>query len=187
MRRKPPLPYVQRCAGYDYFRRPGYARVPLPGLPFSRDYMAAYQQAMANPQLQIGTTRSEAGSVAAAVAAYFVSPQFSELAAGTQLMRRAILQRFREQYGEHPINKLPPKFIALVLSKKKPHAARNWFKAIRALCQFASASEMIATDPTAGMKLPKIKQSSGQLGRSSRLHNTRPRIRWAAKPDSRLH
>jgi hypothetical protein len=187
MRRKPPPPYVQRCAGYDYFRRPGYARVPLPGLPFSRDYMAAYQQAMANPQLQIGTTRSEAGSVAAAVAAYFVSPQFSELAAGTQLMRRAILQRFREQYGEHPINKLPPKFIALVLSKKKPHAARNWFKAIRALCQFASASEMIATDPTAGMKLPKIKQSSGQLVRSSRLHNTRPRIRWAAKPDSRLH
>jgi integrase len=156
MRRKPPLPFVQRLRDYDYFRRSGYPRVRLPGLPFSPEYMAAYQQAMANPE-PIGVSRSKPGTVAAAVAAYLVSPAFSELAAGTQAMRRSILQGFRDEYGAHPINKLPPKFIALVLSKKKSHAARNWFKAIRALCQFALAAEMIAADPTAGMKLPKVK------------------------------
>jgi integrase len=122
--------------------------------------MAAYQQAMANP-VPIGISRSKQGSVAAAVAAYLVSPEFSALASGTQVMRRSILQRFRDQYGAHPIGMLPPKFIALVLSKKSPHAARSLFKTLRALCQFALAAEMIPADPTAGMKLPKVKKSAG--------------------------
>jgi integrase len=52
---------------------------------------------------------------------------------------------------------MPPKFIAAVLGTKKPHAARNWAKAIRALCQFAVSIEMIEADPTAGVKLPKVK------------------------------
>jgi integrase len=44
-----------------------------------------------------------------------------------------------------------------VLGKMKPHAARNYFKAIRALCQFAVGAELIKADPTAGMKQPKVR------------------------------
>ena len=102
-------------------------------------------------------SRSKPGTVAAAVAAHFVSPQFTALAAGTRAARRQILQRFRDEHGDKPIGNMPTKFIALVLSTKKPHAARNWFKAICALCQFAVAVEMIAADPTHGVKPPKVK------------------------------
>jgi hypothetical protein len=99
MRRKPTLPFIHRNGGYDYFRRPGYPRVRLPGLPFSPEYMAAYQEAMANVPV-IGASRSRVGSVAAAVAAYLVSPEFTTgLSPGTQQMRRAILNRFRDRSG----------------------------------------------------------------------------------------
>ena len=160
-----PLRYVQsfvdRKSGtvFHYFRRPGYKRVRLPGLPGSREFMAAYQDALDQPfaQMQIGIGRSKPGSVAATVVAYFLSTQFAELAPGTRNARRCILQRFRDEHGEKPIGAMPPKFIALMLSSMKPHAARNYFKAIRALCQFAVSVEMIESDPTQGIKRPKAK------------------------------
>jgi integrase len=157
MTRKPPLPYVQALTGYHYFRRAGFPPVTLPGQLMSPEFMAAYQEAMALAPAPIGASKIKAGSVAAAVAAYLMSKQFEQLAAGTQAMRRAILQRFRDDHGDKPIGLMPPKFIALVLENMKPHAARNYFKAIRALCQFAVGAELIKVDPTVGMKSPKVK------------------------------
>jgi integrase len=162
---KSKLKYVQAWvdkksgAVYLYFRRPGLKRVPLPGPLWSREFMAAYQEALDQPfaQMQIGIGRSKPGSVAATVAAYFLSTQFAELAPSTRTARRCILQRFRDDHGEKPIGAMPPKFIALMLSSMKPHAARNYFKAIRALCQFAVSVEMIGSDPTQGIKRPKAK------------------------------
>jgi integrase len=151
--------FVDRKSGsvFHYFRRAAYPRVRLPGLPGSREFMAAYQDALEQPHVEIGVKRSKPGTVAAAVAAHFVSPQFTALAEGTRAARRQILQHFRDEHGDKPISAMPPKFIALVLGTKKPHAARNYFKAIRALCQFAVEVEMIAADPTQGIKLPKVK------------------------------
>jgi hypothetical protein len=63
--------FVDRKSGtvYHYFRRPGYKRVPLPGLPGSREFMAAYQDALEEPRAEIGaSTRSIPGSVSAAIA-----------------------------------------------------------------------------------------------------------------------
>jgi integrase len=142
---------------HRYFRRPGYPRVRLPGLPGSTEFMAAYQEALEGPPLVIGAIRSKPGTVAAAVAAYLVSPEFSALATGTQVHRRAILQRFRDQHGDKPMGQMPAKFITLLLGEMKPHAARNWFKALRALCQFCVANEMMANDVTQAMKPPKVK------------------------------
>src|SRR5262249_50642977 len=122
---------------HHYFRRRGFKRVPLPGLPGSAEFMAAYQAALEQKPAPIGIKRSVPGTVAAAVAAYLDSTlHFGWRASSTQTMQRTILQRFRDQHGDKPIALLPPKFITAVLATKKPHAARNWFKAIRALCQF---------------------------------------------------
>lgn len=162
---KKPFRYVQSFvdkktgAVFHYFRRPGYKRIRLPGLPGSREFMAAYQDALDQPfaQMQIGIGRSKPGSVAATVAAYFLSTQFAELAPSTRNARRCILERFRNDHGEKPIGAMPPKFIALVLSSMKPHVARNYFKATRALCQFAVSVDMIQSDPTQGIKRPKAK------------------------------
>lgn len=143
---------------HRYFRRPGYPRVRLTGLPGSAEFMAAYQAALDAPFIEIGAAkRSKPGSVSTAIAAYYGSPDFAVLAAGTRAMRRAILERFRAEHGDKPIALLPQKFIVATLGKMKPHAARNWLKALRAVLQHAVLLEMRADDPTQGIKLKAIK------------------------------
>lgn len=158
------LKYVQEFADrktgsvFRYFRRPGFPRVRLPGLPGSAEFMEAYQQALQLAPQPLGTKRNKAGSVAAVVAAYLDSTlHFASRAKGTQTQRRTILERFREQYGDYPVGSMPPKFIAAVLTKKKPHAARNWLQTLRALCQFAVEQQYMREDPTRGLKLPSVK------------------------------
>jgi len=156
------LRYIQEFIGkngavFRYFRRPGCKRVPLPGLPGSAEFMAAYQTALGAPRPPIGEKRSKSGTVSAIIAAYYLSLDFGALAPGTQAMRRAILERFRAEHGDKPIGLLPSKFIVLTLNKLKPHAARNWFKAIRHLMAFAVSIGACQIDPTQGVKLPKAK------------------------------
>jgi hypothetical protein len=61
--------FVDRKSGtvYHYFRRPGYKRVPLPGLPGSREFMAAYQDALKEPYSAVvslnGSEKSTATSL----------------------------------------------------------------------------------------------------------------------------
>src|SRR5215211_1645666 len=115
---------------HRYFRRPGFARVRLPGLPGSAEFNRAYEAALGQSPEPIGAKRSKPGSVNATIAGYFSSLEFRSLAPGTQVMRRAILERFRAAHGDKPLALLPQEFIARVLSAMKPHAARNWLKAI---------------------------------------------------------
>jgi integrase len=142
---------------HHYFRRPCYPRVPLKGLPWSPQFMADYEAALQGPQLQIGAKRTKPGSLDVAVIAYYTSLEFRSLALGTQKMRRAILERFRREHGDKPIALLPQKFIAVMLSKMKPFAARNWLKTIRHLMQFCLTQELCAVDPTIAIRLPRRK------------------------------
>ena len=52
---------------YYYFRKPGCARIKLPGLPGSAEFMDAYQAALAasTPPSDIGAKRSGPGTVTA--------------------------------------------------------------------------------------------------------------------------
>src|SRR4051812_33451280 len=87
-----------------YFRRPGYKRTPLPGLPYSTEFLDAYQAALdGKPKLELGTSRSKPGTVAAAVAGYFGSMAFATLAESTRRTRRQILERFRGDHGANGI------------------------------------------------------------------------------------
>ena len=126
------------------------------------EFMEAYQQALQLAPQPPGTKRNKAGSVAAVVAAYLDSAlHFASRAKGTQTQRRTILERFREQYGDYPVASMPQKFIAKLLAKKRPHAARNWLSTLRALCAFAIEQQYMRDDPTHGIKLPSVKASPG--------------------------
>jgi integrase len=155
--------FVDRKSGavFHYFRRRGHARVRLPGLPGSDAFMNAYRDALDVLQSPIGATRSKPGSTSTAIAAYYGSLEFSTLAAGTRRVRRFLLEGFRARHGDKPLKLLPPQFIAHVLSTMKPHAAKNWLKAIRHFMSFAVAQGFIVADPTSGIKLPKMKKSDG--------------------------
>ncbi len=155
-----PFPYVQSFvdkktgAVFHYFRRRGFKRIRLPGLPGSREFMAAYQDALDQPQMPIGAKRNKVGSVSAAIVGYYDSNMFfGSLAPSTQAIRRQILERFRAEHGDKPIALLPQRFIVLMLGKLKPSVAIGWLTAIRHLMQYAVSANLCEADPTQGIKL----------------------------------
>jgi integrase len=143
---------------HHYFRRRGYPRTRLPGLPWSPEFMMAYQAALVSGTLPIGARlRSKPGSLSAAIANYYGSQAFRSLTGGTPAMRRAILERFRNEHGDKPIALLPKKFVIAVLDRMEPFAALNWLKAIRHLMQYCIDQELIRIDPTLGIRLKTVR------------------------------
>ena len=54
--------------GFWYFERRGFPRVRLPGLPWSPEFMTAYEAASKDKPLAIGAGNVQSGSIGALVA-----------------------------------------------------------------------------------------------------------------------
>ena len=83
-----------------YFRRPGFPRLRLPGLPWSPEFMAAYEQALAGQPLQIGTQRVQPGTIRALAVSYFNSTAFRSMRSSSQTKYRRIIERLCREHGE---------------------------------------------------------------------------------------
>jgi integrase len=145
-----------------YFRRCGQKRIPLPGLPGSDEFMAAYSAALATiPQTEIGFSRTLPGTINALIVDYYRSNEWlNALAEDTRKTRRRIIERFRARHGGKRVALLRREHVEKMLAEiKKPSAKRHWLKAIRGLLRFAVPT-MLRIDPTEGIpniKLPKSK------------------------------
>ena len=149
------------------FRREGFRRVPLPGLPWSPQFMAAYEAAKASAQsIEIGAKRTAPGTFSALIVTYYNSAEFHELADNTKRARRNILERYREgvtgtglRVGDCRVAHLSrSRFEKMVAEKRAtPGAARVFVKTMRVLMQFAISHNYRSDNPTAGVKLPGIK------------------------------
>jgi hypothetical protein len=143
-----------------YFRRRGAKAIPLPGLPGSEEFMAAYQVALAGIQTpEIGSSGTLPGTVNALVVAYYKSDDWQRLAEATHRSRRYVIEGFRVRHGDKRVAMLRQDHIVKMLAEiPKAPARRNWLKAIRGLLQF-SIPTMRRDDPTAGLtvKLPKTR------------------------------
>jgi len=142
-----------------YLRRPGHVKIPLPGLPWSPEFMEARQTALegSSGKVDIGAKRTIAGSVNAGLASYYSSGAFKALAPSTQSMRRNILERFREAHGDKRIGLMPRKAIQAILDSKTPAAARNWKKTLRGFITHCLSLDLMTVDPLAGVVMTKMK------------------------------
>jgi hypothetical protein len=68
--------------------------VPLPGLPWSPEFMAAYREALAGQPTPIGGARVRPGTIRALAVSYYNSLAFRSMKANTQSVYRNILDRF---------------------------------------------------------------------------------------------
>jgi len=149
-----------------YFRRRGCKAIPLPGLPGSEEFMAAYAAALASipdqPAVEIGANRTLPGTINALVIAYYRSDKWQKgLAEETRKTRRRIIERFRAQHGDKRVALLKCEHILKMLAAiGKPSAKRHWLKAIRGLLQSAVPS-MRKDDPTEGIASIKLPKSKG--------------------------
>jgi hypothetical protein len=139
-----------------YLRMPGRKQIPLPGLPWSPEFMDARAKAMAGDWVAppIGASRTVAGTVNAALVSYYQASAFTDgLAKSSQKMRRNILGRFREAHGDKRIGLLHKKALQAIINKKSPAAAANFRKAMRGFIDHCLALDLIGTDPLLGLKL----------------------------------
>jgi hypothetical protein len=83
-----------------YFRRAGFKRVPLPGLPWSPEFMASYETALAGQPAPIGASKIKAGTVRALAVSYFGSTAFLSLKPATQRHTRNAIEKFCRQHGD---------------------------------------------------------------------------------------
>lgn len=142
---------------HHYFRRAGFPRVRLPGLPGSPEFNRAYEAALGSQPDPVGASRSKAGSVAAAIAGYFASAAFrKDLKPETQAVRRFVLEAFRREHGGKLVKAMPRKFLDALLNTMEPTAAKNWLAAIRALVRYAIKADLLDDDPTLGIRLRRM-------------------------------
>lgn len=152
--RRPP----KYCQGFEdrhgkvrwYYRRPGFARVPLSGLPWSPEFMAAYEKAAAGDKPEIGQHKTVPGSVSALVASYYRTSDFTQLSDSTKTTYRGIIERFRAEHGEKRVAHLETRHLQKIVSDKAetPAAANNLLRIIHLLMRHAVDLRWRGDDPT---------------------------------------
>ena len=162
--RRPP----KYCQGFEdrhgkirwYYRRPGYARTPLTGLPWSPEFMASYEMAAQGEKLEVGKSRNKPGSVGALIASYYRTPDFTNLGDVTKRTYRNILERFRAENADKRVAMLQRKHVQKIINDRAetPAAANRLLRMIRILMRHAIEMSWRKDDPTLGVR--KIRETS---------------------------
>jgi integrase len=108
-------------------------------------------------KVEIGSSRTVAGTVNAGLVSYYQSGFFKALAESSQKTRRAELERFRADHGDKRIALMHRAAMQAILNGKRPAAARNWKKAMRGFLVHCLSLNMIKVDPLAGVTMAKMK------------------------------
>ena len=142
-----------------YYRRPGFPRVALPGLPWSPAFMEAYEKAAAGERLETGASRSKPGTVAALVASYYRTSDFTGLADSTKATYRGIIERFRAAHGDKRVAHMQKRHVQEIIAKmgETPAAASNMLRMVHLLMRHAVELGWRGDDPTQGVRRPKRK------------------------------
>jgi integrase len=133
-----------------YFRRHG-RRVTLPGLPGSSEFMAVYQECLA----ETATAPAERivppskGTIAALVLAYYGSNDFTALAASTQTGYRSALDAFVRTHGHRLVRQMKREHIQTILGgmADRPGAANKLRKRLLKVIRFGLDNGWLSHDP----------------------------------------
>jgi integrase len=144
-----------------YFRRPGFKKAPLPGVPWSSEFMQTYETALAGQPQSIGAKRVLPGSMRALAVSYYQSVEYLQMKPRSQRVRRNIIEKFCQQtdtsgncLGDKRAALLQREHIIRFMAAKaaKPESANALRKALRALMQHAVTIKVRTDDPTQGVK-----------------------------------
>ena len=145
-----------------YFRRPGLARTPLPGLPGSTEFMEAYAAALEGrpePSRLVGEEKTQPGTMTALIVAYYSSTEFKDLEESTRYVYRHSIERFRARFGDKSITGMQTRHVLAYLDEfaDKPGTAGNLRRVLRILMRFAVERGMRTDNPMLGLRKPKSK------------------------------
>jgi integrase len=144
-----------------YFRRPGFKRVPLPGLPWAPEFMEAYENAVAGQPAQIGSSRVKPGTLRALAVSYFAAPAFRTKSTATQYTYRNVIDRLCREHGDKRAAMLRREHVVRLIAAcaDKPRTANMLRQVLHLLMQHAVEIGMRADDPTHMVKPVPIKSA----------------------------
>jgi site-specific recombinase XerD len=151
-----------------YFRRKGFARVALPRLPWSPDFMAAYEAAMSGQVQTIAVPRAKQGSFAALAASYLASTAFLTMKPSTKGVYRNAIERLcrskdkdGNEIGSKSTATMQREHVVKLMAARaeKPESANLLRKVLRAMMQHAVETGMRTDDPTRDVKAIRVKSN----------------------------
>jgi integrase len=143
-----------------YFRRAGFKQLPLPGLPWSPEFMSAYDQALAGQPAPIGAERVKPGTLRALAVSYFASPQFRTTRPSTQYTYRNVIDRLCSEHGDKRVALLQREHVIKLVAARAhtPGTANALRCSLRALMRHAVEIGLRSDDPTRDVrKIPTAK------------------------------
>jgi hypothetical protein len=146
----------RHCKVRRYFRRPGSRSIPLPGLPGSIEFMAAYQAALAIVSPPPPSAKHViAGSLAAVAAGYFRSADFANLSPSSQRSYRGALKPILAAHGHRLVRELPKeaaRHIIEDIGAVRPGMANLTRSVLSKVVAYAIETGIRADNPFAGLK-----------------------------------
>src|SRR6516164_2535895 len=171
-----------------YFRRAGFKKAPLPGLPWSPEFMAAYERALAGQPAPIGAERTIPGTLRALAVSYLASRAFRTTRPSQQSPYRGVIARLCIEHGEKRVVLLRREHVIKLLAARArtPGTANPLRRSLRALIQHAVEIGMRSDDPTRDVrKIPTAKGdgyhswTEGEIEQFERHHPIGSRARLA--------
>jgi integrase len=169
MKIRRPYPFVHEFTDRHgrpriYLRKRGQKRVALPWPIGSREFVEAYQAALADSPTPIGQSRIKPGSINALVQLYYASPEWTALASQSQRTYRHILEHFRAEHGDKPVSLLGREHVKVMVDAKAatPAAANKFRKLLHVLMHVAVDRGWRKDNPVTGVKGVRSKSQGFQ-------------------------
>jgi len=170
-----------------YFRRPGFERRPLRGLPYSTEFMSDYERALAGQPLLIGTNKARPGTMRALALSYFASPAFRTLRLSTQRAYRGTIERLCKDHGDKRAADLRRDHVVKLMAARveQPGAANGLRIALRVMMRHAMEIGLRADDPTREVRAIRIRTgghhswTDDEIAQFERYHPVGSRARLA--------
>jgi len=171
-----------------YFRRAGFT-VSLPGLPWSPEFMAAYEQVCAGQPKEIGSKRTIPGTIRALAVSYYNSLAFRSMKTITQSVYRNIIDRFcgetdkdGKTHGDKSAATIQREHIIKLMAQRadKPDSANGLRNVLRAMMQHAIEIGLRRDDPRNGAAAHQTRDFS--LGSRQDRAQHRNRVVYSGSP-----
>jgi enterobacteria phage integrase len=140
-----------------YLRHHGKPVIPLPGLPGSKEFMAAYEAGLAITQKP--KDKHSDGTIGALVTGFYQSAAFNNLASSSQKRYRLVLDKFSQEDGHRLAGDMPRRIAISIIEEigeKTPGMANLAASVLRCLFAYAIKKELRADNPFAGIEPYKL-------------------------------
>jgi enterobacteria phage integrase len=140
-----------------YLRHKGNPSIPLPGLPGSAEFMAAYEaglESIVKPRPRHGD-----GTIGSLVLSFYQSSAFSNLAASSQQRYRIALDKFAAEDGHRLVRDMPRRVAVSIIEEigeKTPGMANLSASVLRRLFAYAIKKEIRTDNPFSGIEPYKL-------------------------------